>query len=103
MPGTFTGRKVQRGLCLQSYCGMLIDFKTSASVQSMLCGVQLEAYSRAYCTHAGVSEFGEAIIHLKKDGTYEMLPFGDDATECWRVFTALMTVRNYKQKYAKGR
>ena len=82
---------------------MLIDFKTSASVQSMLCGVQLEAYSRAYCTHAGVSEFGEAIIHLKKDGTYEMLPFGDDATECWRVFTALMTVRNYKQKYAKGR
>lgn len=81
----------------------LIDFKTSASVQSMLCGVQLEAYSRAYCSHLGVAEFGEAIVHLKKDGTYEMIPFGDSATECWRVFTALMTVRNYKQKFAKGR
>lgn len=31
----------------------------------------------------------------------QMLQFQDTATECWRVFTALLTVRNYKQKFKK--
>lgn len=77
----------------------LVDFKTSASIQHMLCGVQLEAYKRAWESHTGGSQFKrKAIVQLKKDGGYEMVEFGADI-ECWRVFTALLTVRNYKEKF----
>ncbi len=80
----------------------LIDFKTSSSVQKMLCGVQLEAYERAWESHTNEAEFKKkVIVHLKKDGNYQMLEFGS-GIECWRVFTALLTVRNYKQKFSKG-
>lgn len=80
----------------------LVDFKTSASIQHMLCGVQLEAYSRAWESHTNKNEFKKkAIVHLRKDETYEMVDFKSDL-ECWRVFTALLTVRNYKQKFTKA-
>lgn len=78
----------------------LVDFKTSASVSKMLCGVQLEAYDRAMMSHEAKLKFGQkAIVHLKKDGSYQMIPFKSSETECWRVFTALLTVRNYEQKF----
>ena len=81
---------------------MLVDFKTSATVSRMLCGVQLEAYDRAWRSHTGEGEFKQkVIVHLKKDGFYEMILFTGTETECWRVFTALLTIRNYKQKYKK--
>lgn len=81
----------------------LIDFKTSASVSQMLCGVQLEAYDRAMVSHdSGIHIAQKAIVHLQKDGKYQMIPFQSMETECWRVFTALLTVRNYKQKFKKG-
>lgn len=77
----------------------LVDFKTSASVQPMLCGVQLEAYDRA-AQSLEMGEFKQKIIvHLKKDGGYEVVPFKVADTDCWRVFTALITVRNYKKKF----
>jgi hypothetical protein len=78
----------------------LIDFKTTSSVSTMLCGVQLEAYDRAAASHTSGAHFQKkAIVHLSKDGKYEMIPFSTNDTECWRVFTALLTVRNYKQKF----
>lgn len=77
----------------------LVDFKTSASVSPMLCGVQLEAYERAYTSHFPKTTFPKAIIHLKKTGDYKMIPFESADSECWRVFTALLTVRNYKLKF----
>lgn len=81
----------------------LIDFKTSASVQTMLCGVQLEAYDRAVQSHTGGKGFErKAIVHLKRDGTYKMILFNPCEMECWRVFTALLTVRNYKMKFKQG-
>ena len=81
----------------------LIDFKTSASVSEMLCGVQLEAYDRAVVSHYSDTHFAQkAIVHLRKDGEYQMIPFRSTETECWRVFTALLTVRNYKQKFKRG-
>lgn len=81
----------------------LIDFKTSAAVQKMLCGVQLEAYDRAIQSHTGGKGFErKAIVHLKKDGSYQMIEYGVNDMECWRVFTALLTVRNYKLKFKQG-
>lgn len=80
----------------------LVDFKTSAQVSKMMCGVQLEAYDRAIASHdAGIRFKQKVIVHLTKNGEYQMLQFQDTATECWRVFTALLTVRNYKQKFKK--
>ena len=77
----------------------LIDFKTSASVQTMLCGVQLEAYDRAIQSHTGGKVFErKAIVHLKRDETYKMILFNPCEMECWKVFTALLTVINYKKK-----
>lgn len=81
----------------------LIDFKTSASVQKMLCGVQLEAYYRAVQSHTDGKGFErKAIVHLKRDGNYNMILFNPSEMECWRVFTALLTVRNYKMKFKQG-
>lgn len=81
----------------------LIDFKTSAAVQKMLCGVQLEAYDRAIQSHTGGKGFErKAIVHLKKDGSYQVIEYSSNDMECWRVFTALLTVRNYKLKFKRG-
>lgn len=78
----------------------LIDFKTSHSVSDMLCGVQLEAYSRAIKSHSLDFQIKQkAIVHLKNDGTYELRLFKVNDTKCWKVFTALVTVDNYKKKF----
>lgn len=78
----------------------LVDFKTTSSMSEMLCGVQLEAYKRAHESHEGAGKLSKkAILHLSKNGKYEMFHFNPHDTECWKVFTALLTVRNYKQKF----
>lgn len=80
----------------------LVDFKTSAEVQGALCGVQLEAYDKAIQSHTGKCLDRKAILHIKKDGTYRMIEYKPNDIECWRVFTALLTVRNYKIKNKLG-
>lgn len=78
----------------------LIDFKTSYSVSDMLCGVQLEAYARSLKSHRPDFDIKQKlIVHLKKDGSYGLHLFKTNDTECWKVFTALITVNNYKKKF----
>lgn len=78
----------------------LIDYKTSHSVSDMLCGVQLEAYGRASKSHNLDFDIQQkAIVHLKKDGSYRLHIFKVNDTECWKVFTALITIDNYKKKF----
>lgn len=78
----------------------LIDFKTSHSVSDMLCGVQLEAYDRALKSHGLDFKIQQkVIVHLKKDGSYELHFFKINDAECWKVFTALITIDNYKKKF----
>ncbi|MCX4355793.1 MAG: hypothetical protein OSJ43_06140 [Oscillospiraceae bacterium] len=78
----------------------LVDFKTSHSVSDMLCGVQLEAYSRAFKSHSLDFDIKQkAIVHLKKDGSYGLHLFKLNDPECWKVFTALITIDNYKKKF----
>lgn len=79
----------------------LIDFKTSASTCPMLYPVQLEAYTKAlvsmYGNEAKISR--KAIVHLKSDGNYEVLEYAPCDMEAWRVFTALLSIHNYKRKF----
>lgn len=77
---------------------ILVDFKTSAGVNRMLTGVQLEAYAKAYESH-GVMFDGKAILHLKSDGKYSWMYYDKNDTESWEVFGALITVHNHIQKY----
>lgn len=77
---------------------ILIDFKTSASVNKMLTGVQLEAYAKAYESH-GLMFDGKAVLHLKSDGKYGWHYYPKNDLENWEVFGALMTVHKHIQKY----
>lgn len=71
----------------------LVDYKSSAQVNSKLCAVQLEGYDRAFESH-GVKIDDRMILHLSKDGKHSEVPFQRNA-KCWSVLSALMTVRNY--------
>lgn len=77
---------------------VLIDYKTSAEVNKMLTGVQLEAYAKAYSSH-GFRFDEKAIVHLKNDGSYQMVRYKANDMESWEVFSSLMVVRNHIQKY----
>lgn len=77
---------------------ILVDFKTSASVNKMLTGVQLEAYAKAYESH-GFKFGGKAILHLKNDEKYSWHYYPKNDNESWEVFGALMTVYGHIQKY----
>jgi hypothetical protein len=79
----------------------LVDFKTSAEIVSMLVRVQLEAYSRIYQSH-NVNFDEKAVVHLKKDGSWEMKVFGSGDTEAWSVFGGLLEVHNYINTYSGG-
>lgn len=71
----------------------LVDYKSSAQVNTKLCAVQLEGYDRAYESH-GVKVQDRLILHLSRDGRYSEVPFQRDS-KCWSVLSALMTVQNY--------
>ena len=71
----------------------LVDYKSSAQVNSKLCAVQLEGYDRAFESH-GVKIDDRMILLLSRDGRYSEVPFQRNA-RCWSVLSALMTVRNY--------
>lgn len=77
-----------------------VDFKTSASVNKMLTGIQLEAYAKAYESH-GFGFDGKAILHLKANGTYSWVPYNKNDVESWGVFGALLTIYNHIRKYKR--
>ena len=70
----------------------LVDYKSSAQVNTKLCAVQLEGYDRAYESH-GIKIEDRLILHLTKNG-YQEVPFQRDP-KCWSVLSSLMTIRNY--------
>lgn len=71
----------------------LVDYKSSAQVNSKLCAVQLEGYDRAWESH-GVKIDDRLILHLQRNGQYQEVAFQRSA-KCWSVLSALMTVKNY--------
>jgi len=75
----------------------LVDYKSTSSVNSMLCMVQLESYSRAWGTH-GFEIDAQNILHLKKTGKYMVHNYPKNP-EAWAVMQSLITVRNYMNKF----
>lgn len=78
-----------------------VDFKSSATINEMLTGVQLEAYSKAYKSH-GFDFDKKAIVHLKKAGKYTHKAYKKNDVESWSVFGALLTVNNHLVKYGRA-
>ncbi len=78
-----------------------VDFKSSATINSVFTGVQLEAYSKAYKSHG--FEFDEKdIVHLKRTGKYAERKYPKNDNESWNVFGALLTVNNHLSKYGRN-
>lgn len=79
-------------LCIIGGRLTLVDYKSTAQVNTKLCAVQLEGYDRAFESH-GVKVEDRLILHLSKSG-YEEVPF-QRSSKCWSVLSALMTIQNY--------
>ena len=78
-----------------------VDFKSSATINTVLTGVQLEAYAKAYKSHS--FEFDEKeIVHLKRTGKYSKKSYPKNDVENWNVFGALLTVNNHLSKYGRN-
>lgn len=75
----------------------LVDYKTTQQIEEMLVKVQLKAYEKALDS-LGVEPKKTAALHLKRDGTFDFLVL-DGGAESWQVFSSLLTVLKYKQKY----
>lgn len=80
-------------LCIINDRLTLVDYKSSAQVNTKLCDVQLEGYDRAFESH-GVKIEDRIILHLSRDGSFSEVPF-QRSSKIWSVFSALMTVHNY--------
>lgn len=79
---------------------VLVDVKTSATVNKMLTGVQLEAYSMAFDSQF-IHFDGKAILHLQKDGNYQWVYYNRDDLESRETFGALLQIYHHIQKYRK--
>ena len=77
---------------------MLVDYKTTSQINDMLTKVQLEAYRRALETH-GIEVEGKAILQLRPNGTFEFRNYKSPDFEAWDVFTSLLKVRGYINKF----
>ena len=62
------------------------------------CGeARKKAYEKALDS-LGAEPKKTAALHLKRDGTFDFLVL-DGGAESWQVFSSLLTVLKYKQKY----
>lgn len=76
----------------------LVDFKTTATISQMLTRVQLEAYKKAFESQ-GIRFEQKLIIQSRKDGSYHCEAHPIDDTESWKVFTELLDIHRFIQKY----
>lgn len=76
----------------------LIDFKSTATLSDMTCGVQLEAYAQALAKH-GIQVEQKEILQVKKDGKYVERSYPANDGQRWRVFGSLKCVYDYIQSY----
>lgn len=76
----------------------LVDFKTTTVIAQMLTRVQLEAYKKAFESH-GIKFEQKLIVQSRRDGSYHSETYPIDDTESWRVFTELLDIHRFIQKY----
>ena len=75
----------------------IVDYKTTAKMEPMLVGVQLEGYGRAWDSH-GVMVEDRIALHLQKAGKYSVNHFPKNR-ECWDVLNSLLKIHNYVNKF----
>lgn len=75
----------------------LIDFKCTAEITDMTCGVQLEAYKQALKSH-NIDVESKQIIQLTKQGEFNVHEYPLEDIERWEVFSSLKFVYDYIQK-----
>lgn len=80
-------------VCLLDDLVTMIDYKTSAQVNTKLCAIQMESYDRAHESH-GFKIDRRIILHLGKNGTAKPVEFCRNAKN-WSVFSSLLTIHNY--------
>ncbi len=77
---------------------ILVDYKTTAKINDMLTGVQLEAYAAALASNDSHVD-NKAILHLHNDGRYKLKWYGKHNSENIAVFGACLKIYNHLQKY----
>lgn len=78
----------------------LVDYKSTAVISDMTCGVQLEAYSRAL-EDMGVKVERKLILHLKSNGKYTVHEYPERDNARWNVFASLKIVHDYIEMNGK--
>lgn len=74
----------------------LVDYKSTYVLSDMTCGVQLEGYAQAFASH-GIRVQKKKILHLKKDGSFNVREYpAADAERC-KVFGSLKCIYDYIQ------
>lgn len=76
----------------------LIDYKTTATISDMLCGVQLEAYAHMLDCF-GIKVQRKQILHLKKDGKFDVREYPAQDALRWLTFGSLKNVYDYIESY----
>lgn len=75
----------------------LVDYKTTSSVNTRLCAVQLEAYAQALLS-VGVKVDRKVILHLSKTGRWREHEFAAKDPQSWIVFGSCKTIYDYNQQ-----
>lgn len=73
---------------------VLMDFKTTYKVIEKNCRVQLEAYAQALASH-GIAVDKKKILHLKKDGKWDIKEYPAKDGQAWGVFGSLKCIYDY--------
>lgn len=76
----------------------LIDIKTTYTVYKPLCRAQLNLY-RLMLIARGYPVHRMYILHLKKDGTYKLIPVDEDEPLAFALITLHTALRKRKQKH----
>lgn len=84
-------------LCMIDGRVTMVDYKTSAQMNEMLCRIQMEGYDMAFESH-GVKIEERLILHLRRNGSFTATAFPKN-TESRNVFSALLTIRNYMNQF----
>lgn len=81
---------------------ILIDYKTTAKINDLLTGVQLEAYGSALASN-DIHIDNKAILHLQSNGKYKLKWYGKRSSENIAVFGACLKIYNHIQKFKEER
>lgn len=84
-------------LLLVDHCKVTTDIKTVSTLHPAV-GIQLAAYERLLLANTDHQDTKRAAVQLCGDGTYRYRMYADPMD--WPAFASLLTLKNWRQKYA---